>query len=323
MEVVERKSLSAWLRSFFLKESVPFSEKRDVDWRRIAITGGVGLLTAMLVILFLPAPEPEQMTFNEQVDQAAFKTHQEIEADPTGDTWSQLNQANPNLALVPRSLDHLYSGGSGGGSGRDRNSSMILTRGGLDAKTQMPPGSRIVVRLTESAVVANEAMPVIGIVARDAIHESGVAIPQGSKVYGDVSFDESSDRAQVSWKSIELPDGRMRQFAAIGIGADGQTGIQGRVRSEAMKNTVGQVVTRFIGAYAEGSMPRGPLGAQIGGHENGMKMAVSETAKDRAEAWAEDMKEERKWIELRAGSESFAILSQPFTFRDPGAIYGQ
>ena len=65
------------------------------------------------------------------------------------------------------------------------------------------------------------------------------------------------------------------------------------------------------------------MGAAPGGAENGLKNAVAETAKARADTWAEDLKKEKKWIELEAGAESFAVLNQPFSFRDPGATYGR
>jgi type IV secretory pathway VirB10-like protein len=166
-------------------------------------------------------------------------------------------------------------------------------------------------------------LPVIALVTKDVFHEDNLAIAEGSKIFGEASFDEASDRAQISWKTIQLPDGKERPLGALGISLDGQVGVEGVIHSEAMKNTIGQTVTRFIGAYAEGSMQRGALGANQGGNENGWRNAVAETAKDRTEAWAEDMKKEKKWIELKAGTELFAVLTQPFVFRDPGSFYGR
>ena len=103
---------------------------------------------------------------------------------------------------------------------------------------------------------------------------------------------------------------------------DGQVGVEGRIHSDAIKNTIGETITRFIGAYAQGSIQQGSLGAAPGGSENGLKNAVAETANARADAWGEDLKKEKKWIELEAGTESYAVLTQSFVFRDPGATYG-
>lgn len=310
-----------------LKDALPLTKKRDVNWSVVKKIAGVGIVGAVLVVLLLPSPKEEQTTFHEKTESGATTTNQEN--NPTQDTLQQLQAARTNVAAVPQSLDYLYQGGSGGsgysssGGSRDRSSTMILSRGGVDSRTQLPSGSRISVRLVQTAIVANQAMPVIAVVAKDVIQEDSLAIPQGAKLFGDVTFDDGSERAQVNWKSIQFPDGRERQLSAIGIGRDGQVGVEGKIHSDAAKNTVGQTLTRFIGAYAEGSMQRGALGANQGGDDNGLKNAVAATAEDRAEAWAEDMKKERKWIELKAGAEFYAVVTQAFVFRDPGAINGR
>lgn len=322
---MEVNTVKERLSRILLKDALPLTKKRDVNWSAVKKFAGVGIGVAVLVVLLLPTPKEEQTTFHEKTEAGAVSTNQEN--NPTQDTLQQLQSAKTNVAAVPQSLDYLYQGGTGnsssGGGSKDRSSSMVLSRSGVDSKTQLSSGSRISVRLIQGAVVANQAMPVIAIVARDVIQEDSLAIPQGSKIFGDVSFDDSSERAQVNWKSIQFPDGRERQLSAIGVGPDGQVGVEGKIHSDAIKNTVGQTLTRFIGAYAEGSMQRGVLGANQGGNDNGIKNAVAETAKDRANAWAEDMKKERKWIELKAGAELYAVVTQPFLFRDPGATYGR
>lgn len=309
------------LSKLLLKDALPLTKKRDVNWSAVKKFAGIGIGVAVLVVLFLPAPKEEQTTFYEKSERGSSNAI--AENNPTQDTLAQLQGAGTNVAAVPSSLDHLYRSESGGGASRDRNSSMILTRGGSDSRTQLPSGSRILVKLLQGAIVANQAMPVIAVVAKEVVQEDSLAIPQGAKLFGEVSFDDGSERAQVSWRSIQFPDGRERQLNAIGVGQDGQVGVNGKIHSDAVKNTIGQTLTRFIGAYAEGSMQRGPLGANQGGGDNGLRNAVAETAKDRAEAWAEGMKKERKWIELKAGAEFYAVVTQAFTFRDPGATYGK
>jgi type IV secretory pathway VirB10-like protein len=200
---------------------------------------------------------------------------------------------------------------------------MILARGGEDAKTHVPPGGRVPVHLTERIAVSATAMPVIGIVARDYVQGDIVAIPAGSKLLGQVTFDANGDRAKVEWQSIEFESGQQHQFSAVGIGSDGQLGVQGNIQSNAAENIIGATLTRFIGAYAEGSMERGALGGNPGGSDNGRKNAVSETAKDQADAFAETLKKEKRWIELDPGMEFFAVLTSSFTFREVGATYGR
>ena len=317
-------SLLEKLSKIFLKEPIPFATKREMNWKAVKITGFVMVLVAVVVLLLLPTSQPEQTIYHEKADSGSVPSSVS-ESNPSETTLSQFEQSRAGVGGVPRNLDYLYGRPSGGsassGGGRDRTASMIVVRGGLDSKMQVPSGSRIRVKLLETTIVAGASIPVIGTVSSDYVHEDGLAIPQGSKIFGEVSFDEGSERAQFSWRSLQMPDGRERQLSAISVDRDGQVGVQGKLHSEALKNTLGQTLTRFIGAYAEGSMQRGALGGSPGGSDNGWKNAIAETTKDRSEALAEDLKKEEKWIELRAGAEFFVVLKEPFTFRDPGGSF--
>lgn len=328
MEV--RKEAAPWsakLTGLFYKEPQPLQTRRDIHWKRIAQCAGGAIGVFVLGVLLLPSPTPETTVFHEKADpgSTSLKAANQ-DNDPTRETLAQLQAARVNANAVPSSLDHLYrttSGGRGAGAGQgDRSASMVLMRGGQESRNQLPRGSRVPIRLVEPVIVAGQAMPVTGVVTREVVQENSVAIPEGARVLGEVSLDSTLDRAQVTWREVIFPDGKSRPLQAVGVGLDGHMGIKGNVHSDAVKNTVGQTLTRFIGAYAEGSMSRGQFGAAEGGHENGIKNAIAATAQDRAEAWAEDMKEERRWIELKAGSESLAVLNQPFVFRDPGTTYG-
>lgn len=324
MEMTMKPSLSEKLSGVFLKEKNYFQERREINWTSIRNCAVASVCIGVIILLFLPGPAVEQGPFYEK-SEGALGPRGTPQSDPTEEALSQI--VGKGYALTtPSSLDHLYARDGGApvsGSGDDRASSMILARGGLDSKTQIPPGSRLKVRLYERAIVAGQGMPIIGIVTYDFIHEDNVVIPEGSKIFGEVSFDEGADRAKLSWRSIQMPDGRERPFSAIGVGTDGQVGVQGNIHSDSVKNTMGQTLTRFIGAYAEGSMQRGMMGGNPGGSDNGWKNAIAETAKDRAEAWAEDMKKEKRWIEVSERMEFYAVLTQNFAFRDPGATYGR
>ena len=324
MEVATKASFKNRLAGLFLKDKTYFLARREINWKSIQRCAIGGVFVGVLIILGLPNPAPERGSFHEKADSGSTSATAQTQSDPSQEALNQLG-ASVGGRTVPSSLDHLYArpGGGSSGSGEDRNGSMILARGGMDSRTQLPPGSRISVRLYEKAIVANQWMPVIGIVTHDFVQEDSLAVPEGSKLFGEISYEDGSDRAKVDWRSIQLSDGRERPISAIGVGSDGQVGVNGKVHSEAAKNTLGQTLTRFIGAYAEGSMQRGALGGNPGGNDNGWKNAIAETAKDRAEAWAEDMKKEKRWIEVSSGTEFFAVLTQNFAFRDPGATYGR
>lgn len=310
---------------FLFKEKKPFTNKRDYNWDFLfKLAGGITFIV-IGALLFWPEKKPLQEVFHEKTQNGSVISTSEN--DPTAQTTEQIQSGSVNLQSVHSSLDHLYapsSGGIGGGTGgRERNAAMILARSGNDAKIQLSAGTRIFVSLTDKVIVSNQAMPMMGIVVKDVIHDDDLAIPQGSKVLGSVSFDESSERANVTVTSIIFPDGRERQLSAIGIGSDEQVGVDGNVRSTAVQNTIGQTLTRFIGAYAQGSMSTGQFGAQAGGYQNGVKNAIAATAEDRANAFAEDMKKQKKWIELSYGTQFMAVLNQSFIYREPGNTYGR
>ncbi len=331
MEALMKREVSVEaIKNYFLKEPRPFTSKREVDWSKVQMMGIVGVGLLILGIIFMPTSRPDQETFHEKAEKGSLAQIKQDENDPTQETIRQLQESQASARQVHGSLDYLYRQdsptGTGSGSGRssqDRSSGMVLSRGGSDSRTQLSAGTRVSIRLTEKSTIANQGMPVVGIVSQDVSSDSGTAIPSGSKVLGDASFDEGSERAAITWRSIILPDGRERPFSALGVGRDGQVGVNGNVHSDGIKNAVGQTLTRFVGAYAAGSMNTGAFGANQGGNTNGLRNAVAQTATDRANEMGENMQKERKWIELSAGAETIAVLNQPFTFRDAGATNGR
>lgn len=316
------------LKATFLNEPRPFTNKREVNWKKVKICCFSFFFVVVLGIFLMPSGQEEQTIFHEKIENGSSSSTVS-DNDPTKETVRQLQDSQIGTSNVHTSLDYLYRSnsssnthGMGGSGSPDRNTSMILPRGGQDTKTRLTVGTRIKVSLLEDLVVSKQAVPIIGVVTKDVLSEHSLAIPSGSKLIGEASFNENLERATVSWRSIILPDGRERPLSALGIGKDSQEGITGNVRSEALKNSVGQTLTRFVGAYAAGSMNTGQLGANEGGHRNGLRNAIASTATDRANALGEDLQKESKWIELRRGSEMTAILNQPFIFRDPGGVDG-
>lgn len=301
------ESKSKSFSDIFLKKPVPFSDKRDVNWSAVRNLSVAMLILIVLGILLMPSKQQD----------IAFREGEKPRLEQTMPT------SGPEQ--IPASA-HGYRAamgypGAGGGSAKQRNGAMIISRDGLDSNSQLSPGSRVKVRLTQRVVVSNQAIPVIGEVTEDCVHEGDIAIPKGSKLFGDINFDSESKRGQLTWRSIQIGQGRVKQFEALSTALDGQAGIEGQVHSDAMKNSAGQALTRFIGAYAEGSMERTSFFGSPGGNANGLKNATAETAKYEAERMADRLKKEREWLELQPESEFYALLTQPFRFRDPGGIY--
>jgi type IV secretory pathway VirB10-like protein len=324
--------LSQKIKLLLFKDAKFLSSKKEVNWKFIKLVSIVGIVVAVVVLLLLPEPKPEVREFHNGTDSIAQTTEQKKEEpNPNQDTWEQMKASQTSASSALKSVgsysNYLGGGISGGGSSgssgssKNHNSSMVLSRADSDSRLSLPSGSVLKVRIVSRVTVSTDPMPVMGIVTSDVVHESMLAIPNGSKLFGEVTFDESTEKAQVAWKSIVMADNRRRDIQAIAITSDGQPGIFGNVRSNALKNVAGNTITRFIGAYAEGSMTRSLLGASTGGAENGFKQAVSETAKDQAEQYGNDLKKEKKWVEIEANIETHAVITAPFQFRDVGVIH--
>jgi hypothetical protein len=97
---------------------------------------------------------------------------------------------------------------------------------------------------------------------------------------------------------------------AVAVDSSGQAGLEGNVKSDAVKNSTGQVITSFVGSLAAGSVSRDVFGQSVGGIQNGLLQAFSDTAKDRASQYGEKMKEAREWIEVESGVYFDALIQQ-------------
>lgn len=332
MGKTESIPLSQKVKTLLFKDEKFLSSKKEVNWKFVKQISVIGTIVAVFVLLLLPETKPEIQDFHDKVDDLkSQQTEQKSEEpNPNLDTWEQMKSSQSSASSALRGVDsyNSYLGGAstraaGGGSGsqKNHNTSMVLSRSGSDSRFSLPSGAVIRVRIISRITVSSDPMPVIGFITQDVVNDSMLAIPSGSKLYGEATFDESTEKAQISWRSIVMNDNRRRDIQAIAVTDDGQAGIYGDVKSNALKNVVGHTVTRFIGAYAEGSMTRSMLGVSTGGVENGLKQAISDTAKDQAEQWGNDLKKEKKWVEISSGTELQAVITTPFQFRDVGVIY--
>lgn len=317
-EVVQSKGLSQKLSEkiggLFVVQPVIFSNKSQINLRGIAWLSSIFMGLFCVGVFLVPTPREETRTYSERRADPRTSTGSTVTDDP-------VRSNNPLSAAAIQSYGRIGGSTSNGGYGSksDRNSAMIVVRES-DPSTTLPPGTTISIKLTQNATVAAQPIPVIGRIATSVVGRSSVAIAEDSQIFGEAKLDPESERVNVNWKSVRFPDGRSKSIVAMAIGADNQSGVEGEYHSDAFKNTTGQMISRFVGGFAEGSLNRGPLGANPGGLENGILTGVSETAKDRTEAWSADLKKPKAWVDLKAGTELRAILMQPFLFRDPGGV---
>ncbi len=304
------KRVRIGIKWFFYKEASSFSDKSTISWQRIGVMGGI-VLGVFIILVFVFAGDPQR------VADFAEKNQSQPQTSATPSTTS-----NPSQTFGVGSGGYTYPTQSGGSSGsqKNRNTPMILARQG-DASNQLPPGTKFVVALADDATITNQSQPVIGLVNQDVVTDYGVAIPKGTKIFGKASFDKDAKRASVQWRTLLLDGGISKSISGIALGSDNQPGIDGEVHSDSFKNTAGSLLTRFVAGVAEGTVTRTQTGESTGGIQNGLLTGVSDTARERADSWAEDLKKERAWIILKKGTQAQIILIEGFTFRDPGGVH--
>ena len=295
------------LKRFFVKES-PFSQKKELNLSSFKWLGIVAVLVFVCVVLLMPDEVPVQ--FSEKIDSPKMETQLEKNASTIKQESSSQLWASPKREVY---------GSTGGGSSSVNYNTAMVVGANSNAKTQLHAGVRLPLRILDKVIVSQESVPVLAELIVNSETESGLKLPAGTKFYGEASFSKGSDRALITFKQISLPNGQMRPIIARAVGKDGQGGIPGRVYSDGVKNTTGQVITSFVGGLAAGSVQTDIFGRSQGGIGNGLLAAVSETAKMKAQDYGEKLKAEREWIEIQSNTECDAQLVEAMNLQTGGA----
>lgn len=287
----------------------PGTNKRELRFSRLKWVALSSIVIFVIAVLFLP---------DESDVQFAHKGRQRAESKPqaSSDALAAASTSASSLWGAPR----LNSFQGGGGGQVNQNTSMIVGSKNGNANTQVRAGVRLPCRFIDKFTVSQEQVPVLAELLLDSVTDSGLRLPAGTRFYGEASFQKGSDRAGVNFRQISLPSGEIRPISGMAVGKDGQPGIPGRVLSDEVKNTAGAVLTTFVSGLASGSMQTSILGTSEGGLRNGLLNAVSQTAQGRAQAYGQKLQTAREWIEVPAGSEADAILTESINLQEGGDL---
>jgi hypothetical protein len=316
MEVISKiKNSFSKVNSFFKKLKLVFvrendvSQKKDINFTAFRNLAVIGVVLFVAVVFILPTEVPVE--FTEKIEKAKSDEHSSSTNEQPSQASSAQNLWGPPINTMPL---------SGGAHEVNHNTSMIIGSS-QNAKTQLRAGQRLALRLLDNVIVSQESVPVLAELILDSVTDSGLRLPAGTRFYGEASFQKGSDRAQIRFSQISMPNGKIRKIAANALSKDGQPGVIGRVFSDGAKNAAGQILTTFVGGLAQGSMETDLLGRSKGGIENGLLGAVAATAQSRAQSYGEKLKTEREWIELKTGTECDAVLSDSFKLQNGGDEY--
>ena len=304
------KGLKTRVKTSLIEENA-FSRKFDLNLKTIKLLAIFGLVTFVSIVFLLPTEVPVE--FAEKIERSS-KNNNGTKNSPEG---SQRQESAQSLWSTPRVS---IPGGSGSNQ-INYNTSMIVGSKSGNAKTELRSGIRVPLRLMDKVIVSQDPVPILAESILDSVSDSGLKLPAGTKFYGQASFQRGSDRAQIRFDQISLPSGQIKRISALALDKAGQPGVSGKVFSDGMKNTTGQVLTTFVGGLAMGSMQTDIMGNSKGGIENGLLRAIAATAQSRAGTYGEKLKTEREWIELNPGTECDAVLNESFKLQEGSDDY--
>ena len=285
---------SAAIKGVFVKKS-HVGGKAELKFANIKMLALTLLVLFFLIVLVMPGES--DLGFTSKINDSpthtksahADSTH--AQSDKASTLWGKPKMPSGSGAGVP-----------------NYNQSMVIGPSNGNAKSQLRAGIRVAIRVLDKFVVSETAVPILAESISDVRTESGLYLPAGTRFYGEASHQRDTDRALIRFSQVSLPSGEIRQVRAMALGKDGQSGIIGDLKTDAIKNTAGQMVTSFIGGFAAGSMQTDMLGGSKGGVQNGLLNAVATTAKERAQGYGERLKRERQRVEVAQFTEGDAAF---------------
>lgn len=299
-----------WFKGHFVSTTTTVSKKAEINQKNIVITLGGILILFVVVALFLPTEDTR--VFRE------IKDEEKVTEVSMPRSVTDQNKKSPDTKLK---ASRLWNGGesasavSSGQSQINYNTAMVMGGASGNSRDQLYAGYKVRLQNVDKFVASQDGTPIIARAIESATTESGMTIPAGSIFYGEATYQAASDKAQIKFSRASFPDGRILDMQAVAIDESGQSGLSGNVKSDAVKNSAGQVLTAFVGGLAAGSVSRDVFGQSAGGLKNGLLQAFADTAKDRASQYGEKMKEAREWIEIESGVYFDAVIQQSVTLK--------
>ena len=284
----------------------PQKKVLDVNKVKYYVLGGMGLFT--LALLFMPNTQDVEF-YEKKLTEKSSDSHSEESVNS-----SEVSGSAQRLWESPKSYKGSYYGGSHRNmDDQKRSSSMIVSSFGDNAKNKLSAGARLPLIMVDRVIVSEEPVPIYAELVRTVLTESGVRLEAGAKFYGEAIYNKTSGRAFVRFAKMSLISGEIKEISAQAIDHQGQLGIKGKVFSNSIENSTGQLITTFVGGLAGGSMATDVFGRSKGGIENGLLNAVAETAKTRADRYGEKLKNEREWVEVSEGTEFNVLLNEAYS----------
>lgn len=300
-------ALKNWFLSLFLSSPTQVSKKMELNSENILKMFFVILILFVVIGLF--APNEDTRVFREIAQE--IETERSMPRTPVSQT----------TVVKKKTANTLWNGGGEQNFSNhtqaqiNYNTAMVIGSKNGNAKDQLHAGTRIRLQNVDKFIASSDGTSVIARSIEAVSTDAGNEIPQGAIFYGEASYNSASGKAEIKFARVSFPDGRIQDMQAVAVDNSGQAGLEGSVKSDAVKNSAGQVITSFVGSLAAGSVSRDVFGQSVGGIKNGLLQAFSDTAKDRASQYGEKMKEAREWIEVESGVYFDALIQQSINLK--------
>jgi Bacterial conjugation TrbI-like protein len=296
-----------WFLGLFL--SHPSQVTQKTEFNKENILKSFFVIFILFVAISLLAPTEDTRVFSEVAEQ--IETEHSIPKKVESATDQEKKKSAENLwgSGNSQNFNHHAS------SQVNYNTAMVIGSKNGNAKDQLHAGTKIRLQNVDKFIASSDGTPLIARSIEAVSTDGGFSIPEGAIFYGEASFNTASGKADIKFNRVSFPDGRIQDIQALAVDSSGQAGLDGNTKSDAIKNSAGQIITTFVAGLAAGSVSRDMFGASSGGVQNGLLQAVADTAKDRASSYGEKMKQAREWIEVESGVYFDALIQQSINLR--------
>jgi len=294
---------------YFLTEVCPFSNRRHIKGRSVAVASGSILLIFILYVLVAGGD--------------AEKSLQAKARPVTTNAAATASEASAPSAFVENPYIKSYDQRQQARASRSYGASQVVKRsaGAGPGGEKLPTGTTIPARLMNTVLSSDHGSPVIAVIGQDVYFQNALILPAETKAIGQASLDETTKRLQVRFHTFVFPDGEQASVSGLALQPDGSSGIPGDYHSGQLRNQFGRFTGNFVGGMASGLKDRqaGGFGSPLepGSLKNGLLNGLAESTTDQAKVFADDMKNVHPFLEVPAGAQFLIYLEQSWAKPGP------
>lgn len=288
--------------AYFLGERSPFSKRREPNWKRMKLLGGVVVVVLILALLIaVPSQEKGSAVIAEA-------------AKPP------VTSSVPDGEAKYLSAQILSTKTSGGPSRNPRQfaASQLVRRDGVGNGDKIPMGFSIPAKLVNAILSSDSNSPVIAEILEDVIWKNSVMVPAGSRAIGQASLNDDTQRVQARFQTLVFPEGDQHSVSALALMGDGSSGVAGNYNSRMWEKQGGRFLGNFVGGLADGMKDRNSTGGQFGivmepgSIKNGILNGLAASSFDQAKVYADSTQNLKAYLGVPAGTTFLLYLEREF-----------